>query len=46
LLRVSPSLDAVIEDLAFAASAGEDSLTLALVQVAVTIFIDLTIGVA
>ena len=43
-LLVAPSLHAVSEDLALVASASKGRLTLALRQVAVTIFVNLTLG--
>jgi len=41
---VSPSLHAAIENLPLIASTSKGGLTLALVQVAVTIFVKLTLG--
>ena len=43
-LLVAPSLHAFIENLPLVASASKGGLTLALVQVAVTIFVNLTLG--
>jgi hypothetical protein len=44
LLLIAPSLHALIENLPLVASASKGGLTLALVQVAVTIFVNLTLG--
>src|SRR5215510_6758637 len=41
---IAPSLHAAIEGFPFVARASKGGLTLALVQVAVTIFVDLTLG--
>jgi hypothetical protein len=41
---VAPSLHAIIEDPPLVAGSGKGGLTLALVQVAVTIFVNLTLG--
>ena len=41
---IAPSLHTLIENLPLVASASKGSLTLALVRVAVTIFVNLTLG--